>query len=340
MAAFVTAWSEGLVPHRRPWFVVLALATESLLPFVSPDVSYPGQNAQWVLAHVALIAMIFCAQFFSPQFIGGILRAGLMGSLLTLLGGANALSVDERSLFLLDGRLRGVYGHPNITGMVAVIALLLAIGNSRWKKVDVVLSVAVIASAVSLTSLVAAALGLAAWSLRSLLARRIAWVVGLASLFVPALAVVMLGPRLDPALLTGRAAAWEWVLGLQIPVVSGLGIGLFDSLGAGKFVQWFHAHNQFIMDFSTGGLPLAGLTLGILAVLGFWAASTRDRRPFVMWFVLILQCFTEVPLWLGYPNGTLLSTSIIILLILGLEVNLSKSQTGLRTQSLSTTGRR
>lgn len=314
-ASVFLSFVEGLDRGNQPWIPVLVLTISAIIPFLNAGASFPTDNRNWLITHLALIAIILSTQYFSYRFIAAVLRAGMVASLATLVGGAAALSVDERSLFLLDGRLRGVFGHANMTGLVAVAALLLALGSSRWKRLDLVLSVSVIAAATSLTSLFAAGVGLAVWFVRKPPTRLFVWVVGILSLFVPAAAVQILGSHLDPTLFTGRTAAWQWAMALDVPPFRGLGIGLFEALGSGKLVPWFHTHNQVIMDYVSGGWPLALATVLLLISVGYWAATSSDRRQLVMWSVLVLQCATEVPFVLNYPSGSMLSTAIILLLI-------------------------
>ncbi|WP_419202770.1 hypothetical protein [Paenarthrobacter nitroguajacolicus] len=315
-ASVLTAVTEGMSRHKQPWIPVLMLAVSALIPFISPDVDFPGDNRNWLITHLVFIAILMSAQFFTLELIATLLRAGLIASVATLLGGAQALAVDERSLFVLDGRLRGVFGHANMTGLVAVATLLLALGATKWRKFDLVLSVCVVLAAMSLTSLAAACIGLAAWLVRARAARLAVLVLGLISLFVPMILVLTMGSRLDPQLFTGRSGTWQWALSLDFDRFTGLGTGLFETLGAGKFVPWFHAHNQVIMDYVTGGWPLATATVLLLASIGAWAVSAHDPRQLVLWCVLVLQCLTEVPLILNYPSGGMLSTAIIVVVIL------------------------
>lgn len=311
--------SEGSTFRGTTLVPVGLLAISGVLPFLSPQVAYPADNRDWLITHLCLVSVLLSVRFLSLEFISTILRIGMVASICTLIGGANALSVDERSLFVLDGRLRGVFGHPNMTGLIAVAAFLLALGSRRWRKTDLVLSLSVIAAAASLTSLVAAVVGIAAWLLRNQAARMLVWFAGLVSLFVPALLTLMLGSRLDPTLFTGRTAAWQWALRLDSPPLTGLGIGLFEKLGAGKWVQWYHTHNQVIMDYISGGVPLFLTTVILLAVVGYRAAVASDKRQFVTWCVLVLQCATEVPLALSYPSGAMFSTAILLILALGIH---------------------
>lgn len=309
--------SEKLSFPRGAFVPVSLLAFSAVLPFLSPQVPYPTDNRDWVITHLCLMALLLSVRFISLDFISTILRIGMAASIWTLAGGANALSIDERSLFFLDGRLRGVFGHPNMTGLIAVAAFLLALGNLRWRRTDLILSLTVIAAAASLTSLVAAVIGLAAWLIRHQAARITVWIVGVISLFVPAVLTVILGSRLDPTLFTGRTAAWQWALSLDSPPLTGMGIGLFEKLGAGKWVQWYHTHNQVIMDYISGGIPLVLATVILLAVVGYRAAIAVDGRQFVTWCVLILQCATEVPLVLSYPSGAMFSTAVLLILAMG-----------------------
>lgn len=316
-ASVFTSVTEGSNRGKQPWVPVTVLAISAVIPFFNVSVSFPSDNRNWLLTHLALIGILLSVQFFSFEFIASLLRAGMMASLVTLIGGASALSVDERSLFLLDGRLRGVFGHANMTGLVAVAAFLLALGSvRRWKKIDLALSVCIIAAATSLTSLAAAGIGLAAWLVRDPALRVLVFVAGMISLFVPAVLVECMGASLDPTLFTGRSAAWQWALSLDVPPMTGLGPGLFETLGAGKFVPWFHTHNQVIMDYVTGGWPLLCTTILLLASVGRWAVASNDHRQLVMWSVLVLQCATEVPLVFNFPSGSMLSSAIILVLII------------------------
>lgn len=318
LAVFLAA-TEGSVRHRATQLPVVALSISAVLPFLSPNVVFATDNLSWLLTHIALIAILMCAQFISFDFIASILRAGMIASLVTLVGGASALAADERSLFLLDGRLRGVFGHANVTGLIAVATLLLALGGGKWKKTDLLLSAVVIAAATSLTSLFAAMVGLATWFLTQRFLKLAVWAIGMISIFIPAAAVFLLGARLDSTLFTGRTAAWQWALSLEVPELTGLGIGLFAELGSGKLVPWFHTHNQVIMDFVSGGWPLVSATVLLLASVGLRAVLASDRRQLVMWSILVLQCATEVPLVLNYPSGAMFSTAVILLVAIGAE---------------------
>lgn len=315
-ASVFTAIVEGLVGERQPWLPVFALSASALIPFFNSDAAFPSDNRNWLITHLTLIGVLLSVSFFSRDFIAALLRGGMIASLATLLAGAGALSVDERSLFVLDGRLRGVFGHANMTGLLAVAALFLALSSTgRWKRLDLLLSVCVIAAATSLTSLAAAGLGLATWLARERALRIVVLTIGLCSLFIPALIVKVLGSNLDPTLFTGRTAAWQWALSLEVPPLSGIGLGLFETLGAGQFVPWFHTHNQVIMDYITGGWPLVSTTVLLLAAAGLRAVQASEQGPLVMWSVLILQCATEVPLLFNFPSGSMLSSAIILILI-------------------------
>lgn len=340
-ASVFTAITERLDRQKQPWIPVVVVAVSAVIPFVNASVSFPSDNRNWLVTHLALMSILLSAHFFSFEFIGALLRAGMIASLVTVLGGTSALSVDERSLFLLDGRLRGVFGHANMTGLVAVAAFLLALGSSRrWKRVDLVLSICVVAAATSLTSLAAAVLGLTAWFVRERMARLLVLAAGLLSLFIPAILVLNMGSKLDPALFTGRAGAWQWSLSLDFPPFTGLGTGLFDTLGAGKFVPWFHAHNQVIMDYVTGGWPLLCTTVVLLASVGFWAVGAKEHRQLAMWCVLVLQCATEVPLTFSYPSGSMLSSALILVLVIrGRDVSEKPFAPSLASNSTSSWGK-
>ena len=316
-SSIITAAAEGVSVDKRLWVPVGALLISALLPVINQNADFPGDNNGWFAAHVALICVLLSARFFSFRFIAGLLRLGMLASILTLVGGAAALSADERSLFPLVGRLRGVFHHPNMTGLVAVAFLLLSLRRSRWQKIDILLSLLVIASAVSLTSWVAVGLGLCAWYVRGVAARFCTVAIGLLTLFVPAFLVLVMGPSLSPDLFTGRSGAWQWVLSLRIDPLTGEGIGFFRTLGAGKLVEWDHGHNQLIMDYVSGGWPLVLTTVLILGSFGISAATRQDRLPLVMWCILIVQCVTEIPMFFTYPSGLMLSTTIIIVLISG-----------------------
>lgn len=304
-------WAGVVLPPQRAdrgngWPRPLAAAglTISLLWPVVTSAPYPGNTLYWVSAHLIALGAVLAHGHLRQSDVRATLRVLMLVSLLSL-AGPRAFSYDVRVVLPLPGRLTGALGHPNVTGPAAGLLLLLTPPRLRWRVVlDLALATLVLLLTLSYTALVALTVAAALLRVRSQQVRRPIVPLGVILMAAPWLLVRFAPGIIGPELFTGRGAIWEWALKVHKESWQGLGIGLFGQLrGSVLPIKWFHAHNQFVMDWITGGWVLALATSAVVLGLGLGARAATDRRALSCWLVLVLTSFTEVPFFLDFPGA-------------------------------------
>ena len=275
--------------------VIIVLS--GVLPILQPT-QYPGNAGRWVITHLVVASFVLVYKAYSSQELLKPLLVLVMGSLLPLLWGAG-YSVDERSL-LTVGRLTGVFGHPNVTGIAAVLLIILASTKLKPSKSAMFAGASVLALSVSLTAFIALGLAVLVYFAGRLAGRVSALVLVVASA-VPIYLVFGGNLGLDYSLFTGRVSIWVWLSQVQINPLQGNGIGFFQAFLDERAINWFHAHNQFVMDFATQGMPGLFLTAALIASI-FWATwNSPNVSAFTLLAILLIEMTTEIPLYLDSP---------------------------------------
>lgn len=309
---------EGANVPRAQLSLMLIVAVSGAMP-IFVGVTPGAQIGDWVYAHMTLSALLLVADLVSARTIRSALSFIMVASLLTMFLGSAAFSVDERSVFE-GGRLTGVLGHPNITGVAAALAIVCYIFTAkRFERVlGVALATVVGIGSVSITSIVA----LAAALLVAFFGRRLAnliVVLGLAVFMVPLVIVMTSRSGLDLSLLTGRVEIWAWLAATDINSAVGNGLTFFTDLRSSHDIVWFHAHNQALMDFTTQGVPGIILSFLTLAILGF-AFARKEPLRLAAWVILVTHATTEIPLFLDHPSGRLMLLGAFVLVMCSSDV--------------------
>lgn len=294
------------------WLIAsVALHAAVIVAFDRP---FDGSPGVVLLAHALVVGFVVAAPQLGERDVFVVLTAMVVLSLLTpfVLGPA-AFSVDERSLLSI-GRLTGVFGHPNLTGMAGALVVVLA-WRRPGRRLALVAAVGCLALTASLTGLVAAAAGVASLRLgSSTAARRALTAVVVVTLAAPALVAFLAPEWLTAGLFTGRGAVWLWVAQMDLDRFRGAGTELFDALRGSWFpIGWYHAHNQVLNDIAVGGVSLLATTA---LVLGRLRHLVADRRAFALWIVLGVSCLTETPLHLDYPGSRVLLLGAVVVVLL------------------------
>lgn len=292
-------------------FLFIAAVVPVLLP---PDlgtrVTWP-----WIVAHAVLLLFVGLHSAFHRRDVTHCLTVLMISSVVSIVFGANAFLVDPRNLFF-SGRLTGVLGHPNLTGIAAVLGILLCLSNRRLLSALGVSSIIVLLCSFSITSFVALAVGGVLIYTTNRALRASAALLALTSYFVPLLLVALFARGLNVQLFTGRVAVWEWIASLHFNALFGNGLTLFEDQAARHWIPWVHAHNQLLMDLATGGLILASVTIIIVLALWSRALSAIDPLPLSICAILTVHCFSEVPFFLDSPSGRLVLLVPLVLTIL------------------------
>lgn len=313
-AALLLVGFDALASGRRlsGWLIASVALHAAVL--VAYDRPFDGSPGVVLLAHVLVVGFVGAAPRLGEKDVFVVLTVMIVLSLLTpfVLGSA-AFSVDERSLLSL-GRLTGVFGHPNLTGMAGALVVVLA-WRHPGRRLACVVAIGCLALTASLTGMVAAAAGVASLMLGSSApARRALTTAVVVALAAPALVAFLAPEWLTAGLFTGRGAVWLWVAQSDLDRVRGAGTELFDALRGSWFpIGWYHGHNQVLNDIAVGGVSLLATTAALLGRLRHLVA---DRRAFAVWTVLAVTCITETPLHLDYPGSRVLLVGLVVIVLL------------------------
>lgn len=306
---------EGERPGRGLAGPLVIVLLSGLLPIVQYLLNGHSIEISWLIAHAVLFLFIFLRPAYDLQILFRCLVLVMILSIGTMFLGQAAFSLDERNVFA-SGRLTGVLGHPNLSGMAAAIAIVVAIHLGRARSLQMALSLVVLVGSLSLTSMVCLAVGLALIATApSRQWRNLVIFGGVAAYLAPATWVFAGMNSLSSDLFTGRVAVWEWVANQPFNRAIGEGLNVFTSHSAIGAIPWVHAHNQFLMDLASGGIVLAALTVSLFVALGKRANVSGNLLALAIWGMLLVQSITEVPLFADYFGGRLILTLVAILLI-------------------------
>ena len=106
--------------------VAVLIVVHGATRFLGAPRLFDGDAGPWVAAHLLLLTAILVAGSLTIDDLYNALLATLVLSLGTLALGDLAVSQDQRSIPGLAGRLKGIYGHPNITAVASLVLLLVA----------------------------------------------------------------------------------------------------------------------------------------------------------------------------------------------------------------------
>lgn len=278
------------------------------------------ESIAWLI--IGLIA--FLKDQFSLKFISGFLKFTTAYSACSLTFGPNAFTKDFRlSLFGLDTRLVGFFGHPNMTALFSSVFLLLCLHlklSKKWFVLNAlilvltfsntaVFSLILLSLAVFITK--NASVKLIALSTSSLL---------LITNYVPFLISSRIQVADDLSFMSNRGAIWSWtVKRLTLNDYKAMP-ELFSNNFESQNIFFIHAHNQFLMDLVQGGF-LKALTVQMFVVffvyMSFYSAKFFGN-PYLLVYslILVLNQLTEIPLYLNKIDSRSLFLSLVIVVIL------------------------
>lgn len=293
---------------RQALPVVVLLGVHCATRFIGAPRTFDGDAATWLAAHVLLISTVLVARNLTVNDLYNALLVTSAISLSTLALGDAGLSHDARTLPGLSGRLKGIYGHPNVTAIAGVLLLVTAFRGPKKRTAGVIVGVSTMAATASLTGVLAALVALSAlWLGRSKAGRSGLTFALLLGLATPAL----IARNADPALFTGRVHIWNWALELSFDRWNGIGSAVFSDLRGSLFpISWFHAHNQILMDYVTGGRVLVIVTLALILALRM---VSRESYAFALWSVLAIVSITEIPMTMDYPGARVIILSMTLI---------------------------
>lgn len=241
-------------------------------------------------------------------------------SLSSVLLGSKAWSIDGRLEFLnLPGRLTGLFGQPNVTALAAAFTIVFLWGKNA-NRLNLSVAFLVLGLSASLTVIS----GLVLAGIYLLVFKRFGKLLQL-FFHISLLTVSILYPFLihfsqidsiEARRFTGRVAIWEWTI-QKISEPSFIPqIDLYSKLyqSDSSHIVWFHAHNQFLMNWATGGLSAA--MFGICLLLGIVLAAAQGKATsslkFAIVTILLLNVIFEVPLTLDKLDARLLLLIFVI----------------------------
>lgn len=275
----------------------LVLLAQAIFPYLV-DVPFPASGQNWLMGHCLVIGMVSLHPHLRASQYVRALTLVCIASLATFLAfGDSALSVDDRSLPGWDGRLRGVLGHPNVTGLGAAVLLCL---SPRLKSWVTVIAVCTLLATGSLSGMTAAAIGLTCrWVSRKWQLPLIA--VAASVSVIPFLMVRGLWALPASDFVSHRGHIWQWLNGIPAPGRWGYGIEFFSMLKSQTGdVGWVHAHNEWVMRHTTGGLILVCLGVSLVAI-AVWCALRHPRGPAPL-SAMLMAAAAEVPFTIAYPG--------------------------------------
>lgn len=294
--------------------MMAALAISGAWPWLQNPTHSLGLYS-WAIAHLGAMAIVASADQFSKQDARFLLRGGIAVSLIMIAASPVAFTVDSRVLIDSPGRLSGAFGHPNVTATAAGALMILSFGEKRLATLDRLLAGAGLVLSASLTAGIAVAAALCVFRVRSRGKRFAVVAGGLAAFASVAIYSVVLGQRFEPTTATNRGEIWNWSAG-AVSQHDGFGIATFALIREQTSLEWFHAHNQMLMDLVTGGWVLALASIVLVTSLGITAVEVGTRSGLSVWVLLMLSAAAEVPFFYDYPGYRL-----ILLFVLAVAVS-------------------
>lgn len=284
---------------------------------IAPPRPFDGSLIAWALAHGLLVALVLAGPLLREVDVYRLLVTGAVTSLATLPLGQAALSTDARSVAGLAGRLTGIYGHPNVTGLAAALLVVLAWRNAE-RHLGLVVALVLLALCASITAVAAGVAGIAAlYGWRSPRVRPFVSATAFTALLGPIVLVHLVPATLNPTWFTGRVGIWRWSAEVQVDPWFGAGTDLFTRLRGSVFpITWVHAHDQMIMDLLTGGILLATATA--LLIVALWALVPSARAA-ALWATMVVTACSEVPFDLSYPGARIVLLGAVVAVLLARE---------------------
>ena len=287
---------ENQIFSKTARLLAVLVLVAGCLPFVFKP-PFAGNPTNWALTHFAFALSLLVMPRIDRGAYLALLKWLLVASTFSLVFGSAAISVDSRS-WLIGGRLTGVFGHPNVTGMAAIACVVLCIWLKETKTLFFVNACLVVVLSLSLTSLVALSAALLIWLLKSQRAKKLVTVSLAAATLIPIVLTFAIGLHIDESLFTGRAGVW-WILAhFDTPVLSGFGPGFIQSLLDGGDIPWFHAHDEIIMEYVSGGVPMLLTGIAVIFALAIKANRKSDGLAQAVAVAFFVYAITEVPLFL------------------------------------------
>lgn len=264
-----------------------------------------GSVVLWIFGHLLAALILLQVDLLLFCDLRAALNFAMIFSVATIAFGELAFSVDPRSI-VDAGRLTGVFGHPNVTGVAAALAALVNMFGPRrkFRRFFVVVALIVCLLSLSLTAILSLIFGFSVTLVRSVRVRWTAWTFGIVAFFIVPLIVILFDVLLDPIFLTGRAEIWIWLYDVSDISAVGEGLDLFNGHRDYALIPWFHAHNQALMSLVTVGVLGMVLVASLVWILGVHAVRPGGVQ-FAVWIVLIVHSITEVPIHIDYPGARL-----------------------------------
>lgn len=243
-------------------------------------------------------------------------------SLFSIFLGEKAWSKDDRLQFLdLPGRLTGLFGQPNVTALCAAFTIL-CLNRKHRKHFGFHLLIATIV--LLLTASLTVIFGILFAMLVVLSYRYIGKTVALLSSFSILVFSVVYPFTLRESEVnfltanqfTGRVAIWGWTKNVITTPGFKPNLNLFNEhlSSLSSHIPWFHAHNQFLMNWATGGLVMAtfGVTLPLILIVLAFNQDERLKTGVAAIIILVVNLSFEVPLFLDKLDARTLLLVLVI----------------------------
>jgi hypothetical protein len=243
-------------------------------------------------------------------------------SLLSILFGEKAWSEDGRLEFLkLPGRLSGLFGQPNVTALCAAFTIFCILKNTtKYSALHFIIGIITLILTASLTVLFGILFAILIVLVYNFVGQKLAFILSLSILvFSIVYPFTIRGYEvnfLTTNKFTGRVAIWEWTKKLIFTPGFEPNIDLFNTHFASlsSHIPWFHAHNQFLMNWATGGqmMALAGVSLPLSLILIAFSRSKGSSTSAMVLIILLVNLTFEVPLFLDKLDSRALLLILVI----------------------------
>lgn len=302
----------GALTRRTPitrWQLILGGAMVAHLvafAFVA-QAQGAGLASAAVLAHVILAAIPFVAGRLTLKTVSDVLVLSMSISLILAVVMPEAVfSLDARAVISALGRFKGVWGHPNIMGTVAVLGVILH-KSSRRPRYALSISCGVALITLSYGAILSGVAALIYWRF----ARNQTWPVVVAVAGAASIPLMLaLSAAVPGHYFTGRVTIWRTALEVGGADRFGSGLTFYqDRLAADVHIGAYHAHNQILQGYATGGILLACAAVVTLLVMAISAREAIGRTVVV---VITVTAAVEVPLLLDFPG----SRMVLLLLVM------------------------
>jgi hypothetical protein len=243
-------------------------------------------------------------------------------SFFSILLGEKAWSRDDRLQFLdLPGRLTGLFGQPNVTALCAAFTILcLTRKHSKNFGFHLLIAIITMLLTASLTVLFGILIAMLVVLSYRYVGKTAALIFSFSTVVFSAVYPFTLKESevnfLTANQFTGRVAIWEWTKSVITTPGFKPNLNLFNEhlFSLSSPIPWFHAHNQFLMNWATGGLIMAivSVTLPLILILIAFNQDERLKTGVAVIVILAVNLTFEVPLFLDKLDARTLLLVLVI----------------------------